>query len=376
PRACPILSLPVETLHFIMENAVPPSVFLDPSISRGPFSAWCQKLRQLKYFVLVCRWWRDVGIDLLYRDVVIRRIGQIPALLRSLEANPMLGPMVRSLRVDCFVPRGYNLVFEGGLNQIYAFCTQNTHLVLNHDTEGNFPDLPIIDGSILSSIVDLEIGSGYPLPHMIPLLVQCTSLVCLTITFQGFVSPDDIPATHFTCLEELHCTCASEGNVLAVISTRWSLPGLRRLSVIHHANKISDMDYYSFLRQHGKNLTCLSICAWPLYHSDRLFRCEYMNIQRFLDLCPSLNHFAVSDSYHEPCLSHPTLEYIDIWNKLRNENTLASHASSCVEGCLPSLRKSRVLDSSFLTASGGARLPFLVPPDPAGRAVEWLYPGI
>ncbi|KAF9237471.1 hypothetical protein BU15DRAFT_48642 [Melanogaster broomeanus] len=286
PRACPISSLPVETLHFIMENAVPPSFFLDPSIGRGPFSAWCQKLRQLKYFVLVCRWWRDVGIDLLYRDVVIRRIGQIPALLRSLEANPMLGPMVRSLRIDCFVPRGYKLVLEGGLNQICAFCTHNTQLVFNHTTDGGFPELPEIDGSTLSSIVGLEIGPGYPLPLMISLVVQCTSLTRLTISFQGFISPDDIPAAHFTFLEELHCTCTSEGNLLAVISTQWSLPSLRRFSIIHHAKKISDMDYYSFLEEHGKNLTYLSICAWPLSESEWLFRRDHMDPQRFLDLCP------------------------------------------------------------------------------------------
>ncbi|KAF9235079.1 hypothetical protein BU15DRAFT_32168, partial [Melanogaster broomeanus] len=299
----------------IMENAVPPSFFLDPSIGRGPFSAWCQKLRQLKYFVLVCRWWRDVGIDLLYRDVVIRRIGQIPALLRSLEANAVLGPMVRSLRIDCFVPRGYGAVFEGGLNQICAFCTKNTRLVLNNSTEGGLLELPKIDGSILSSIVDLEIGPGYPFPLVISLLVQCTSLTRLTISFQGFVSPDDIPTTHFTFLEELHCTCTSEGNLLAVISTQWSLPCLRRFSIIHHAKNISDMDYYSFLEEHGKNLTYLSICAWPLDKSDWLFRHDRMDLQRFLDLCPSLNHFAISDSYHKWGLSHPMLEHIDIWKK-------------------------------------------------------------
>ncbi|KAF9235076.1 hypothetical protein BU15DRAFT_78376 [Melanogaster broomeanus] len=378
---CPISSLPFELLHLILEYATPPNLFLNPSVGRGPSSAWCLALRQLKYFVLVSRWWREVSSDLLYCHVVIRRIVQLTALLRSLEANPKLGPFVRSLRITCFPPRGHGFDFEDQLNRVCALCTQNTHLILNHRSVPHYHDFPTIDGSILSSIVDLEIGWGSRFPPVISLLVHCKNVARLTINFQGAGRLDDIPAIQFPSLEELHCTCSPAGSELAVISRQWSLPRLRRFSISHQEPYILYKGYYSFLHEHGKKLTYLDISIWPFPNSLAFLDRGYRTIQQFLDLCSSLKHLVIIDCHDLGRLSHPTLEYLDIWRDFSGkelEDMTEIRLPSFSEKRLPSLRKTRLLHASLRDPFGDStRLPILVPPDFVGdKDVEWSYPGL
>lgn len=55
---------------------------------------------------MVCKQWRDVALPLLYRDVVLRRPGQITALQRTVSSNPgLFGPMIKSITALCYVPR-------------------------------------------------------------------------------------------------------------------------------------------------------------------------------------------------------------------------------------------------------------------------------
>src|ERR1700691_1480708 len=78
--------LPQEILHIIFQLVLPPSFFLDPALYRGPQSPWCQSLRSKKALVSVCKAWWCAGVDMLYAEIVLRRVGQVPALIRTLES--------------------------------------------------------------------------------------------------------------------------------------------------------------------------------------------------------------------------------------------------------------------------------------------------
>ncbi|KAH7886312.1 hypothetical protein F5I97DRAFT_1794945, partial [Phlebopus sp. FC_14] len=344
----------------ILEAAIPPSIFLDPAICRGPYSAWCQMLRQLKAFVLVCHMWRDVGTDLLYRCVVIRRFGQLPALLRSLQRDPKLGPMVCELQINCFVPRGCRAVFEQGLAQLWPLCPNATRLALDHQTDDT-RGFPSVLDSMLPSIVELQFGPDYSIQRAFPLLLQCTGLVALSITFGDYIGEaDDIPFVVLESLEELHishtlwCHEPRKTDVCAIISKHCSLPRLRRLTakLPPHSLMANGRTLYRLLCAHGEELTHLSTCfsVVPLQEE----------VQKYLNLCPSLQHFSTNEHTGITRLSHPKLEYLDVW---------VLYFDSLIRVCvfdwrahLPALRMVRFLDSALLSTAG-ARLPLVLPPD-------------
>ena len=87
PRLDPLLSAHDEMLHSngvanleSMEDAM-------PRIAVGSSSRWALLLRLRKSLVLVCRSWYIAGIHDLYEHVYIHRVGQLPALVRTLEQS-------------------------------------------------------------------------------------------------------------------------------------------------------------------------------------------------------------------------------------------------------------------------------------------------
>ena len=87
PRLDPLLSAHDEMLHSngvanleSMEDAI-------PRIAVGSSSRWALLLRLRKSVVLVCRTWYIAGIHDLYEHVYIHRVGQLPALVRTLEQS-------------------------------------------------------------------------------------------------------------------------------------------------------------------------------------------------------------------------------------------------------------------------------------------------
>ncbi|KAF8178547.1 hypothetical protein K438DRAFT_1843928 [Mycena galopus ATCC 62051] len=54
---------PQEILRTIFEFVVPPSFLLDPMISYGPESPWCQSVRAKKALINVCWTWHHAGKD-------------------------------------------------------------------------------------------------------------------------------------------------------------------------------------------------------------------------------------------------------------------------------------------------------------------------
>ncbi|KIM85054.1 hypothetical protein PILCRDRAFT_379983 [Piloderma croceum F 1598] len=82
----------------IFLRALPPSFLVDSSLNAGSDSPWCEALRMKKSIVWVCKAWWQVGLELLYEEISMRRIGQNSALLRTLNANNDIGHMIKNPR--------------------------------------------------------------------------------------------------------------------------------------------------------------------------------------------------------------------------------------------------------------------------------------
>ena len=102
----------------IFLRVLPPSFLLDSSLYAGPDSPWCEALRMKKSIVQVCNSWCQIGSELLYEEISIRRVGQISALLRTLDANNGIGDMIKTFEISCFTPTCYKSLFQVDIARI------------------------------------------------------------------------------------------------------------------------------------------------------------------------------------------------------------------------------------------------------------------
>lgn len=109
-------------LELIFEATLPPIPLVDPSLSYGPDSTWGEKLRTQKALNLVCHSWRAVAVQLLYHDIVIRRVNQIPALVRSLRLNESLRDLVKSITFACYIPEAWDDVTTRSITHLMNLC--------------------------------------------------------------------------------------------------------------------------------------------------------------------------------------------------------------------------------------------------------------
>ena len=381
----PISKLPFELLHIILDHAIPPRLFLNPSFSFGPNSAWSHAIRQLKSHVLVCKMWWEVGIDILYQDVTIRRVDQIPALLRSFELNTRLGHLVHSFQVHCYVPPSFMRMVCHGLSKIPNFCPNITRLVINHNTEsGLFLDPTRFQSLFSGRIADLELlWDRKPINH----LALCKNLRSLTIDIKH--SGMLIPPLVFNCLEKFYCTFHSNSDMEHgdsnedgdsfedMISQRWAMPNLKGLSVYDVAFNPAvrrQPRCLPFLWRYGKSLTYL--CVRGIHPAK--------SWQIALSLCPSLRHLVVEmigelSDYPLGCgLFHRTLEYIDFWGCREDHSRRdwqAQVASIITSHRLffRALRNVRIIDNALFDTVG-LRLPIAISPDWSDGS--WIYHGI
>ncbi|KIJ64039.1 hypothetical protein HYDPIDRAFT_112562 [Hydnomerulius pinastri MD-312] len=384
--SCLILSFPFELLRVVLEYATPrPCILLESSGYFGPYSTWARELRQLKSFILVCWMWHDIGIDLLYREVTIRRVGQIPALLRTFDAKPHLAATVRSIRVNCDIPSGYEEFFENGLDMITSRCPNNTVLGLDYRSNDN-PSFCItrLSDAVLSTIVDFQdrVFPRLQLPDTFFLVGRFKNLVSLTINYADAPIRGNVPSVSFESLEELHCTWEQHSGWawLDAMAKQWSLPRLARFMLVNKlwaSMRFPARTCYPFLRAHGKNLVHLSLVMNVMPSSER--SSDYPSF--LLDLCPSLRHLTVGPCTWPLQLRHPKLEYLDVWtgawrSATRPERRRALGNDHIPRDHLPALRKIRLLDPALLSAAG-ARLFIIFPPDSCLESkITWSFPRI
>ncbi|KAF8910570.1 hypothetical protein CPB84DRAFT_1229249 [Gymnopilus junonius] len=75
-----------------------------------------------------------VGLPFLYKDVVLHHVSQVSTLLRTLEysSDRNLKEMIKTVEVNCFVPKRYMQKFEDQLSLLLKSCPQIISFTLGH----------------------------------------------------------------------------------------------------------------------------------------------------------------------------------------------------------------------------------------------------
>ncbi|KAJ7618139.1 hypothetical protein DFH06DRAFT_1364068 [Mycena polygramma] len=167
--------VPPEILQVIFSHVLPPEDMHNPSLHCGPASAWCGAMVTKRVLVLVSKAWYLVGITFLYKDINIRRVTAVAALLETLSTNPRLGEFVRSIDLLAYVPPAYCDDVLSDMEDILELCpavtsvNQSHPFILPHKGPGDdgtefdvldrilVPDLPATVTSLtLGYLVDLD----------------------------------------------------------------------------------------------------------------------------------------------------------------------------------------------------------------------------
>lgn len=401
---------PPEILLDILEFALPPTVFLDASLACGPLSAWSLAQRTKKSLVLVCKFWRKISTPLLYREIHLRRIGQVAALLNTLQSNGRLGEMIVDINISCHVMPQYFVMFDEALLRILGMSPNATRLSLSMDVpDASMSSMRQYD---LSKVAHLAVGNEIRLSDVLPCLPQCKNLTILSL-FLDTYNKDAVDFLTLEHLKEFQITVMWSSrhklDFLDAIAQKWKLPRLCRFTVYEWRPQPRQVSQYiKFLDAHGKRLTTLSITA-PL---DRAQRADEPllcmgQVRSVLDRCPALEHLALfppmtelPGSTHEPLLDiqhiqmlldrcsalehnspmhgiplYNNLRWIDIWATWHpfapNPDAIPVSWKS---QCFPQLQAIRLLDWALLRTTG----PRLIPPHSVQRqeTLEWCFPGV
>ncbi|KAJ7651852.1 hypothetical protein B0H17DRAFT_1215152 [Mycena rosella] len=130
--------------------------------------------------VRVSRTWNQIGLELLYEGVRLRRIGQLPAFARALERHDGLGNLVRKLNIDYFVPHRAAELHNQKTRRIFQLCPRLTHFGFKPPFV--IPNLLTVLHRVSHTITSLEYNDQMDYHLIFPTLVQLsTSLQSLAI---------------------------------------------------------------------------------------------------------------------------------------------------------------------------------------------------
>ncbi|KAI0639774.1 hypothetical protein C8Q77DRAFT_1082805 [Trametes polyzona] len=319
--------LPYEILLRIFKSARAPRHELDPAVLQGYHSEWLADLRFRKNFIYVCKSWAGPAMDLLYEDIVLRRMGQIIALTNTLTSRHTwrknLAQRVKIIRMDdCLVLWPCADAVCEALTTIFTLCTSLR--VFEYHPAKHFPtvsSLPIgeaigafnpawfVDDSSESfqrvfmerlsglTVLDLAVPlSCQQAVHLHRALASATSLRKLQLSSIKISENDRqvlerLPILDFPHLTELYIP---DDNLPFQdhVSTRWRMPILDRLTTIrtmHFPGKL--------LEAHGSHLTYLNLHPPTLGPECKTFSDE--ELCEALRFCPLLRHVAATMSYYD-----------------------------------------------------------------------------
>ncbi|KAK7694306.1 hypothetical protein QCA50_001488 [Cerrena zonata] len=110
-------------LQRIFDHLTPPEDLLDPALHSGPRSLWCRSLRTWKSLTVMCRSWNPIATRYLYNDIVLRRVGQLPALIRTLQNKPSYHSFVNRLTFSFYVLDECDLSTNEGISYLLTRCS-------------------------------------------------------------------------------------------------------------------------------------------------------------------------------------------------------------------------------------------------------------
>ncbi|TFK48039.1 hypothetical protein OE88DRAFT_596831 [Heliocybe sulcata] len=305
--------------RIILGHCFGPPDLLDPSITQGPNSPWSRMVRDQKSVVRVCKSWWAVGVEFLYKHVALRRVGQIPALLRTLEetTDAQLSSMISSIIVGCAVPDICSDAFTASLDCLLAKCPRLSMVTY----APLFEESHVVSHGILSTIspyfdhlTHLAFGEDIEIsPAMTDLLRSTTRLKSLALVLGH--SSTWLPTVD-ALSAPIHLPYLDHLSLRILRGDTWDLQWLPRTLRLPNLQSI-DCSYLHrrlwssvlpLLVSQARTLRLLSVkCVIP--YCD-LHYAPY-DIQPLMEHCPVLEHLVFMADIAFP-LCHPTLRWIDV----------------------------------------------------------------
>ncbi|KAL1940408.1 hypothetical protein VTO73DRAFT_8980 [Trametes versicolor] len=369
-------ALPHEILLEIFTKSTPPPHEYDPSIIQGSNSSWLRQcLRTKKSLPLVCRAWNPPATEVLYSDIVFRRVGQIVALAETLgwmasdicttqEVGPPserdLATLIKRIRIDSLIVISpCSDAIPDGLAYVFARCTRLVAFdfqphpafrihddtnILDEFSPGwmfgrthvdfggqHVPPDPVVDAfrtRLRSGIRELDLMStqtvfldwecdetAVRIHHV--LRSAASTLVVLKLGALDVVREETVnnlcavPLV-FPVLEELHI-CPGSLLFSDYVSRGWVLPRLTRLTMVRCRMVWPD----NLLAAHGQRLQYLHVFPTTIdtpRHTTTAIRA--LQPATLIVRCPQLLHLVLPALLREPLqLRHPSLRYLDVWSQ-------------------------------------------------------------
>ncbi|KAG6897672.1 hypothetical protein C0992_012421 [Termitomyces sp. T32_za158] len=313
PASLAFKQLPFEILDMIFQHAVAPDFLLDSSLTAGPNSPWCHARNMKLALALVSRTWYAPGIGLLYKEVAIRRLNQIPALLETLEKSPsVFGVLVKRITLDMFVSPDYGASFTRHMQRIVDLCPRLVGFTFSSP-------LPLPTKAVLpklrSSLRYLRVDASVSPAELYDLLKHTRkSLVSLSIHVHD--PPEHLATRKIYSLPQLDS-----------LTLKITHAGVDAWSLLGHILIMPKLERLTFELLAGHDSVEQLSLRWESMIEPITAFCEryenlkYLNInpgfrrkagdmQGVLDVCPNLEHLVV---YNGATLeSHPTLKWVDI----------------------------------------------------------------
>ncbi|KAJ7456717.1 hypothetical protein B0H11DRAFT_2287284 [Mycena galericulata] len=332
----------LEVLHHTLLPAWVLTYSTPPSVAPFPQSASSADLRMKLVITQVSKTWNQLGVELLYERVAIRRIGQLKSLIWALEARDGLGTLVRSLDISCLVPRRFCELHESDIRKIFELCPRLSHFGF---CPANDPR-PTLHSSEIQhllpdtshSLTSLVFNGDVDYPSIaVPALVQvCRNLQSLSLVLPDFLGPNvtEDPILHFDNLQELHLggVCSQ-----SKIPSTWLMPRLHRVLL----RGCGRLPVHNLLAPYGHTMTSLSLFSFTAMPQDGAW------IQTSLDHCPILEHLGVDMELLWNVLSplqHKTITSLDVFCFPDIINPIIPWR---INDAFPALQTCRTLDSSM-----------------------------
>ena len=301
-------------------------------------------------------------MEILYEDIVIRRMGQISALaqtLRSPDLGAQLASVIKTIRIDsCPVWLPCTNVIREDLSFILSQCTVlsnvSYHPHHNFPTVGPYEELdpqfggwfnptwlyqqsfsqelnPLLTGCLAYGLHSLDLA--------IPL--DCTTVRCIHELLSSAKQlesltlgpPKGCSACHTLAtlpplilprLRELQIFYGSETDIDSHIRACWQMPLLTRLTIM--LREWASVD--SLIKTVGHSLTYLHL--YPI--ADALRKSRWESVESLTLVCPKIEHLVVPVSMFTPwpngnavtslqlTVTSPTLRYLDLWCEMHDKN--------------------------------------------------------
>ena len=373
----PFLRLPPELLLHIFKATVPPLYQHDPSVVPGPRNPWLAALRTRKALVLTCKTFFAPATEVLYEDIVFRRMGQIPAFARTLGAFPPLygrrpdfGLLVKRIRMDgCVIWAPCADVVREDLGLILRRCLSlrsfsfHPHPQFPIANDGSdFEGWDMFNPSWLVTANDDVTSVGGLMRHRFMTSLRSFDLAWTVDEIflehlQWFLSA----AFHLTTLKLGGFAPTEDADNPTALRTNLTLPALRELQIdishipfeIHLAQHwtlprlaaltLLGCSYVpeALLGAHGAHLTFLHV-----RHDDMPWDVSQLApLARLPSLCPVLEHLVIPTWLRAPLPVHsPTLRWLDVWGHHPPPAILrAGYYQLAKESALPRFERMRIL---------------------------------